>query len=255
MPLRASTCRKSRSHRRAGGEDRGRGQGRHTRPRAGRENRGRGRGRHTRTAGSPPPNLVPDRSSGDADTRRRPGCRQTAASPERRRAWTPNSPGECHEPTRGRHRTIGQQQAAPLGAHARADGARLDHRRPRCDGDRPRARPRLASRPRARGAGELHGRVLDPQRDRHLPVGPGGAGPTPPTTARSRCDRDRDGRGRARGERWNDVPARHPGCRDRADGDRASARWLRARRRVGPALASRSAIGDPRDRAMSTPVS
>ena len=39
-------------------EDRGRGQGRHTRPRAGREDRGRGRGRHTRTAGSPPPNLA-----------------------------------------------------------------------------------------------------------------------------------------------------------------------------------------------------
>ena len=63
-------------------KNRGRGQGRHTRPRTGRENRSRGRGRHTRTAGSPPPNLVPDWSSGDADTRRRPGCRQSAASPE-----------------------------------------------------------------------------------------------------------------------------------------------------------------------------
>ena len=28
-------------------------------------------------------------------------------------------PGECHEPTRGHHPTIRQQQAAPLGAHAR----------------------------------------------------------------------------------------------------------------------------------------
>jgi uncharacterized membrane protein HdeD (DUF308 family) len=35
----------------------------------------------------------------------------------------------------------------------------------------------------------------------------------------------------------------------RADGDRPSARWLRAGRQVGPALASRSATGDPRDRA------
>ena len=79
----ASTCGKSGSHRRAGREDGGGGQGRHTRPRAGRENRSRGRGRHTRTAGSPPPNLVPDRSSADADTRRRPGCRP-AASPRSR---------------------------------------------------------------------------------------------------------------------------------------------------------------------------
>ena len=60
----SSTRRKSRSRRRAGGEDRredrGGGQGRHTRPRTGRENRGRGRGRHTWTTRSPPPNLVPD---------------------------------------------------------------------------------------------------------------------------------------------------------------------------------------------------
>src|SRR5437773_2566687 len=61
---------------------------------------------------SPPPNLVPDRSRGHADTR-------------------------------------GRQQATPLGAHALADDARLDHRRPRCDGDRPRARPRRTSRPAA----------------------------------------------------------------------------------------------------------
>src|SRR4051794_14885656 len=59
-----STCGKSGSHRRAGGqdrrEDRGGRQGRHTRPRASRQNRRRGRGRHARTAGSPPPNLIPD---------------------------------------------------------------------------------------------------------------------------------------------------------------------------------------------------
>ena len=152
-------------------------------------------------------------------------------------------------PPREPHRTIGQQHTAPFGAHARTDGAGLDHRRPRCDGDRPGARPRPAWRPRARGAGELHGRLLDPQRDRHLPVGPGGGGRTPPTAARGRCDRDRDRRGRARGERRNDVPAGHLGCRDRADRDRPSARWLRARRQIGPALASRSATGGPRDRA------
>jgi hypothetical protein len=58
-----STRRKTWRHRRAGSENRGRGQGRHTRPLTGRENRSRGRCRHTRTAGSPPPNLVPDRSS------------------------------------------------------------------------------------------------------------------------------------------------------------------------------------------------
>jgi hypothetical protein len=180
-----STCGTGGSHRCAGGENRGRGQGRHTRPRAGRENRSRGRGRHTRTAGTPPPNLVPDCSSGDTDTRTRPRCRQTAASPEVAVRGRQTAPGECHEPARGRHRTIGQQQAAPLSAHARADGARLAHRRARCDGDRPRARPRLASRPRACGAGELHGRLLDPQRDRHLPVGPRRGGPTS-KTGRSR---------------------------------------------------------------------
>ena len=65
-----STCRTSRSHRCAGRQDRGRGQGRHTRPLTGRENRSRRRCRHTRAAGSPPPNLVPDRP--------RPSCRQCA---------------------------------------------------------------------------------------------------------------------------------------------------------------------------------
>jgi hypothetical protein len=67
-----STRGTSGSHRRAGGEDRSGGQGRHTRPRAGREDRSRGRGRHTRPAGSPPPNLVRRWSSGDAAPRR--GC-------------------------------------------------------------------------------------------------------------------------------------------------------------------------------------
>src|SRR3954451_23509422 len=66
----ASTRRTSGSHRRAGGqdrrEDRGRGQGRHTRPRAGRQDRRRGRSGHARPAGSPPPDLVPDRSRGTA---------------------------------------------------------------------------------------------------------------------------------------------------------------------------------------------
>ena len=42
-----STRRKSRCHRRARSEDRGRGQSRHTGPRARGEDRGRGRGRHT----------------------------------------------------------------------------------------------------------------------------------------------------------------------------------------------------------------
>ena len=60
-------------------EDRGRGQGRHTRPLAGREDRGRGRGRHTRTAGSPPPNLVPGSSTGTASHRR--GRSPTELSP------------------------------------------------------------------------------------------------------------------------------------------------------------------------------
>jgi hypothetical protein len=36
------------------------------------------------------------------------------------------------------------------------------------------------------------------------------------------------------------------GVVDRADGDRPSARWLRAGRQVGPALASRSAAGNSR---------
>jgi hypothetical protein len=35
----------------------------------------------------------------------------------------------------------------------------------------------LALHDRTPGASELHGRLLDPQRDRHLPVGPGGEGP------------------------------------------------------------------------------
>ena len=151
-----STCRTSRSHRCAGRENRGRGQGRHTRPRAGRENRSRGRGRHTRTAGSPPPNLAPDWSSGDADTRRRPGCRQSAASPDVAVRGRQTAPGNAMSRRAGATGRSDSNRRAPLGAHARADGARLDHRRPRCDGDRPRARPRLASRPRARGAGELH---------------------------------------------------------------------------------------------------
>jgi hypothetical protein len=90
-----SACRTSRSHRCAGCENRGRGQGRHTRPLTGRENRSRGRCRHTRTAGSPPPNLVPDRSSGDAGTRRRPGCRQSAASPEVAARGRPTAPGNA----------------------------------------------------------------------------------------------------------------------------------------------------------------
>ena len=169
-----STCRTSRSHRCAGGENRGRGQGRHTRPRAGRENRSRGRGRHTRTAGSPPPNLVPDWSSEDADTR----AGQGAGNPP----LAPRSP--C-----------------------------VDAKQPR-------------------------GNAMSRR-----------AGATPPATARRRCDRDRDRRRRARGKRRNDIPARHPGCRDRADGDRPSARWLRGRRQIGPALASLSATGDHRDRA------
>jgi hypothetical protein len=53
-----STGRKSWCHRRAGGENRGRGQGGLTRPLAGREDRGRGRGRYT-WAGAPTPNLAP----------------------------------------------------------------------------------------------------------------------------------------------------------------------------------------------------
>jgi hypothetical protein len=53
-----STQRKSWRHRRAGRENRGRGQGGLTRPLAGRENRGRGRGRYT-WAGAPTPNLAP----------------------------------------------------------------------------------------------------------------------------------------------------------------------------------------------------
>ena len=92
------------------GEDRGRGQGRHTRPRAGRENRSRGRGRHTRTAGSPPPNLVPDWSSGDADTRRRPGCRQSAASPD--------------VAVRGRQPAPGNAMSRRAGATGRSDSNR-----------------------------------------------------------------------------------------------------------------------------------
>src|SRR4051794_33950846 len=40
--------------------------------------------------------------------------------------------------------------------------------------DRPWARPWFTSRPCARGAGELHGHLLD----HHLPVGPDGGGPT-----------------------------------------------------------------------------
>ena len=80
MPLRAARVGRVGVIGASGSEDRSRGQGRHARPRAGCENGSRGRGRHTRTAGSPPPNLVPDWSSGDADTRRRPGCRQSAAT-------------------------------------------------------------------------------------------------------------------------------------------------------------------------------
>ena len=69
-----STQRKSWCHRRAGGENRGRGQGGLTRPRAGREDCGRGRGRHT-WAGAPTPNLAPGwgcRGHGDAKARKRP---------------------------------------------------------------------------------------------------------------------------------------------------------------------------------------
>jgi hypothetical protein len=175
-----STCRTSRSHRCAGCADRGRGQGRHTRPLTGRENRGGGRGSHTRTAGSPPPNLVPDWSSGDADTRRRPGCRQSVTSPEVAVRGRLTAPGECHEPPRARDRTIGQQQAASLGAHARPERDHLDHRRPRCDGDRPRARLALQHDRAPAALANFMGGVLDPQRDHHLPVGLRRGGPTPP---------------------------------------------------------------------------
>jgi hypothetical protein len=58
MPPPTSTQGKSWCHRGAGGENRGRGQGGHTRPRAGREDRGRGSGRYT-WAGAPTPNLAP----------------------------------------------------------------------------------------------------------------------------------------------------------------------------------------------------
>jgi hypothetical protein len=56
----SSTQRKSRCHRRAGGEDRGGGRGRHTWPLAGCENRGSRRGRQA-WEGSPPANLTRSR--------------------------------------------------------------------------------------------------------------------------------------------------------------------------------------------------
>jgi hypothetical protein len=72
-----SPQRKSRCHRRAGGENRGRGQGGHTRPLASREDRGRGRGRYT-WAGAATPNLAPGlvcRGDGDAKAIRAPTIR------------------------------------------------------------------------------------------------------------------------------------------------------------------------------------
>lgn len=58
MPLRARTCRKSWRHRAPGGENRGSGQGRLTRPLAGGENRGSGGSRHPREGGPSPSNLA-----------------------------------------------------------------------------------------------------------------------------------------------------------------------------------------------------
>ena len=86
-----STRRTSRGHRRAGSEDRGRGEGRLTWPRAGREDCGRGRGRHTWT-GSPPPDLAPGWCVADAWAFSAPAIR---CQPRR----GSHAPGEA--PTRG----------------------------------------------------------------------------------------------------------------------------------------------------------
>jgi hypothetical protein len=77
-----STRRRSWCHRRAGGENRGRGQGGLTRPLAGREDRGRGRGRYT-WAGAPTPNLAPGWCRGDGDAKAIPSAGDPLLAPAR----------------------------------------------------------------------------------------------------------------------------------------------------------------------------
>ena len=77
-----STRWKSWCHRRAGGENRGRGQGGHTRPRAGREDRGRGRGRYP-WAGASTPNLAPGWCVAESDAKAIPSAGDLLLAPAR----------------------------------------------------------------------------------------------------------------------------------------------------------------------------
>jgi hypothetical protein len=130
----SSTQRKSRCHRRAGGEDRGGGRGRHTWPLAGCENRCSGRGHHT-WAGSPPANLAGGwcrsksarrlRPSHSDRTARRPDASLTGAQG---RTWL----GGTSTPLQNRS---GRAARGLLGSSPRPLGERIPHRERACELD------------------------------------------------------------------------------------------------------------------------